>query len=230
MLRLPPGQYRLKFIVDDSWRCSKQIATATDDDGTLVNWLEVEAPKSEAESKAEWAMDAKPAINESESIILAVLIVADESDWTQEIPDPLVLYQYLEELPNTFDSRQALDNFYSTCPYISPVPVPPTLPRILERVIVNAEPRKQWDDSHLPGWSNGGIIDDNSILSVPNHVVLNHLTASAIKNGTLGVGTTTRYRKKVRVLLSSIADASTLQPCFSNPPHKRVRSRRRLMG
>ena len=40
-------------------------------------------------------------------------------------------------------------------------------------------------------------LDDNSILAVPNHVVLNHLTASAIKNGTLGVGTTTRYRKKV---------------------------------
>lgn len=60
MLRLPPGQYRLKFIVDDSWRCSKQIPTATDDDGTLVNWLEVEAPKTEEEMKAEWALDAKP--------------------------------------------------------------------------------------------------------------------------------------------------------------------------
>jgi 5'-AMP-activated protein kinase regulatory beta subunit len=52
---LKPGQYRLKFIVDDSWRCSKQISTATDDDGTLVNWIEVEAPKSEEEIKAEWA-------------------------------------------------------------------------------------------------------------------------------------------------------------------------------
>lgn len=62
ILRLPPGQYRLKFIVDDSWRCSKQIPTATDDDGTLVNWLEVEAPKSEDDLRAEWQVDAKPAI------------------------------------------------------------------------------------------------------------------------------------------------------------------------
>lgn len=66
VLRLPPGQYRLKFIVDDSWRCSKQISTATDDDGTLVNWIEVEAPKTEEELKAEWAMDASPAASRAE--------------------------------------------------------------------------------------------------------------------------------------------------------------------
>lgn len=48
--------------MDDSWRCSKQIPTATDDDGTLVNWIEVEASKTEEEIKAEWAMDSKPAV------------------------------------------------------------------------------------------------------------------------------------------------------------------------
>lgn len=42
--------------------------------------------------------------------------------------------------------------------------------------------------------------DDNSILPIPNHVVLNHLTASAIRNGVLAVGTTTRYKRKVTVL------------------------------
>jgi len=51
----------LKFIVDDSWRCSKQISTATDDDGTLVNWIEVEAAKTEEELKAEWAVASSPA-------------------------------------------------------------------------------------------------------------------------------------------------------------------------
>lgn len=62
VLRLPPGTYQLKSIVDDSWRCSKQIPTATDDDGTLVNWIEVEPAKTEEELKAEWAMDSKPAV------------------------------------------------------------------------------------------------------------------------------------------------------------------------
>jgi hypothetical protein len=77
---------------------------------------------------------------------------------------------------------------------MSPIPQPPALPRILDRVIVNPEPKRKAD---VTGIMSPAGLDDNSILAVPNHVVLNHLTASAIKNGTLGVGTTTRYRKKV---------------------------------
>lgn len=84
------------------------------------------------------------------------------------------------------------DEHVSRFPHMAAVPQPPTLPRILDKVILNSEPRRTWDDP-----SNVNPLDDNSILPVPNHVVLNHLTASAIKNGTLGVGTTTRYRKKV---------------------------------
>lgn len=71
-------------------------------------------------------------------------------------------------------------------------------------------------DVRAPGWSDkvgsgggGGIsgvapfggpalADDASVLPVPNHVVLHHLSTSAIKNGVLAVGNTTRYKKKVR--------------------------------
>lgn len=111
------------------------------------------------------------------------------------------MYQYIEELPHTFDD----DHSYKTHvhgTYISPVPQPPMLPRILERVIVNNDTVSHYDNSKHSRWDNVSPagLDDNSILAVPNHVVLNHLTASAIKNGTLGVGTTTRYRKKVRRL------------------------------
>lgn len=58
----------MKFIVDDSWRCSKQIPTATDDDGTLVNWVEVEPAKTEEELKAEWGMDAKPPAKQEDGV------------------------------------------------------------------------------------------------------------------------------------------------------------------
>jgi len=85
------------------------------------------------------------------------------------------------------------DDHVSRFPHMTPVPQPPTLPRILDKVILNSEPKRTWDEPN----ANPQGLDDNSILPVPNHVVLNHLTASAIKNGTLGVGTTTRYRKKV---------------------------------
>jgi hypothetical protein len=170
VLRLAPGQYRLKFIVDESWRCSKAIPTATDDDGTLVNWIEVEAPKTDAEMQAEWAMDAKP-IRKAEDM--------DDAQWTSDIPAPLVLYQYLEELPQMF-APDLLKQYVNTTPYFSPVPKPPQLPRILEKVILNADPQRRPDptpqDGILPE------MDDNAILPTPNHTVLGHLMASASKS------------------------------------------------
>ena len=42
-----------------------------------------------------------------------------------------------------------------------------------------------------------GLSDDTSVLPVPSHVVLHHLSTSAIRNRVLAVGNTTRYRKKV---------------------------------
>ena len=48
---------------------------------------------------------------------------------------------------------------------------------------------------------NPGLADDASVLPVPSHVVLHHLSTSAIRNGVLAVANTTRYRKKVGGLL-----------------------------
>ena len=137
----------------------------------------------------------------------------EDLEWTKEIPASIYLYQYIEELPHMFDDEQSY-RAHLQQGYITPVPHPPALPRILEKVIVNSDTHY---DNRLDQISPAGL-DDNSILAVPNHVVLNHLTASAIKNGTLGVGTTTRYRKKVRSSALIMADGSTLRPCFSNPP------------
>ena len=47
------------------------------------------------------------------------------------------------------------------------------------------------------------IGDDNSVLPMPSHSVVNHLATSAIRNGVLAVGTTTRYKAKVRPLSPS---------------------------
>ena len=54
------------------------------------------------------------------------------------------------------------------------------------------------DSTNMPA-----ISDDNSVLPVPSHVVLHHLSTSAIRNGVLAVGNTTRYRKKVRFIFLS---------------------------
>lgn len=57
---------------------------------------------------------------------------------------------------------------------------PPGLPPHLEKVILNNVPSKE----------------DNSVLPVPNHVVLNHLYACSVKEGVLSISVTARYRKK----------------------------------
>ncbi|KAG5440579.1 hypothetical protein PCK2_000404 [Pneumocystis canis] len=59
--------------------------------------------------------------------------------------------------------------------------IPPSLPPHLEKVILN---------------SNSTMKDDQSVLPNPNHVVLNHLAASSIRNGVLAVSVTTRFRNK----------------------------------
>jgi hypothetical protein len=115
-----------------------------------------------------------------------------------------VLYQYIEELPQNMTESEFVQWAHGI-PHLSSVPQPPTLPRILDKVIVNAEPKRRWEEQpNMGGAPPPAGLDDNSILAVPNHVVLNHLTASAIKNGTLGVGTTTRYRKKVSTVRQSL--------------------------
>lgn len=57
-----------------------------------------------------------------------------------------------------------------------------------------------------------GLSDDASVLPVPSHVVLHHLSTSAIRNGVLAVGNTTRYRKKVFNLLVYMTIISDVAP------------------
>jgi hypothetical protein len=69
--------------------------------------------------------------------------------------------------------------------------------------------------------SGARMADDASVLPVPSHVVLHHLTTSTIKNGVLAVASTVRYKKKVCKLLYEIfvfADysCSSLRRCTTN--------------
>ena len=66
---------------------------------------------------------------------------------------------------------------------------PPTLPPHLDNVILNSSMSKE----------------DNRVLPVPNHVVLNHLYACSIRDGVMAVAGTTRYRKKVKYNNTMIA-------------------------
>lgn len=292
VLHLPPGTHRLKFIVDDRWRVSRELPTATDGDGNLVNYLEIpnvgpvhsgplSAPgedlladegEREAERKSqrdverikeaerakarrpgyvrgdsanatptatsiEKASAAAAAVGEMSSTPVnerdphegelqrearrkAVMDLREEArkaellrdgqlqevfgideealraaeTWVQDIPDTVVRAQLDEESYRDRLEAEEEQQHHSHRHHDDedgpPVPPPPSLPRQLEKVILNSSP------ANPALAAAGGMVDDNSILPAPNHVVLNHLTASAIKGGVLAVGTTTRYKRK----------------------------------
>ena len=62
------------------------------------------------------------------------------------------------------------------------LPKPPTLPMFLGKSILNTTTPKN---------------DDASVLTMPNHTVLNHLATSSIRSGVLATSGTTRYKRKV---------------------------------
>ncbi|KAI9291894.1 AMPKBI-domain-containing protein, partial [Neoconidiobolus thromboides FSU 785] len=42
VINFPIGIHHIKFIVDDEWKCSNELLTCTDQDGNLVNYIEVD--------------------------------------------------------------------------------------------------------------------------------------------------------------------------------------------
>lgn len=86
--------------------------------------------------------------------------------------------QYLLDYDEPEDSPQA----QAAAAAIEKLDTPPSLPGFLAKPILNSATL---------------LKDDNSVLNMPNHTTLNHLATSSIKNGTLAVSATTRYRDKV---------------------------------
>ncbi|KAI7876833.1 AMPKBI-domain-containing protein [Lichtheimia hyalospora FSU 10163] len=163
VLELPPGTHRLKFIVDDEWKCSNEMETATDPDGNLVNYLQV---SDEYEDSLDEFGDSKTDQGSGSS--------TPTEEYTSQIPaDLLALATNMSEdeqgqrIASEWEQRQ---------------PQPPSLPPHLETVLLNSQAISE---------------EDNSVLPEPNHVTLNHLYASSIKDNVMALSTTTRYRKKV---------------------------------
>ncbi|WFD04204.1 hypothetical protein MOBT1_002909 [Malassezia obtusa] len=214
-LYLPPGTHRLKFIVDDRWRISNELNTASDGEGTLVNYVEIpntrerlsdepRAPytRSDAELRPSddprfadpaWASAMDDLRQQQRSAseqrpgewdeFNDEVPGADVAHWTSEVPPAVEVAQETEEALHEHEMA-------ANAPAI--LPVPPMLPRQLEKVILNSSP------AHAIGSINttAALVDDNSVLPAPNHAVLHHLAASAIKNGVLAIGTVTRYKRK----------------------------------
>lgn len=122
--------------------------------------------------------------------------------YTNEIPD-ILLHLDLYGEPHNPDYIRASKA-------IEHLPQPPSLPMFMTKSILNATtPHK----------------DDASVLTMPNHTVINHLATSSIKSGVLATSSTTRYKKKVCNPIPSlylneklIRFSFSQQSCTNQPP------------
>ncbi|KAI7867795.1 hypothetical protein BDF14DRAFT_1799111 [Spinellus fusiger] len=185
VLELPSGTHRLKFIVDDEWKCSNDLETATDPDGNLVNYVQVlEEDTESGEGFNEKVMDRSGASTPDEEytskvpsdlLALAAAMASHSTHHHHGEEEGGVEELELEEEER--EKRSAL----AAMEWEKKQAQPPTLPPHLEKVLLNSQPVSE---------------EDNSVLLEPNHVTLNHLYACSIKDQVMALSTTTRYRKK----------------------------------
>jgi len=188
VIHVRPGTHHVRFIVDGAMQVSPDLPTTVDFGNNLVNYIEVSAddlphtvpdivatgaPVPSAQPGAPAQADSKAAEEEEKAKKPAPKTkpVLPPSRYTSQVP------QYLVDLDKAEDSTA----YQYAAAAIEKLPTPPSLPGFLGKPILNAAtPMK----------------DDNSVLTMPNHTVLNHLATSSIKNNVLAVSATTRYKRK----------------------------------
>jgi len=173
VIAIPPGTHHVKFLVDNEMRTSDALPQAVDDTGILVNYLEVSADEMPPlDRQASNESQHEPRESESSRNINISTTAEDRIRYTSEIPP------YLRDFADSYgDDREESRGLYGS----SPPPAPPSLPMMLQKVVLNTSSQMK---------------DDASVLTIPNHAVLNHLATSSIKNQVLAVSATTRYKKK----------------------------------
>lgn len=158
---------------------SPDLPTTVDFGNNLVNYIEVSPEDALPPHKS-----ASRAGSEAEGASRSGSHAKDQPRPPRyKAVDPPASYR--SEIPQylvDFDQPEDSGAYRSAVAAIEKLPTPPSLPGFLGKPILNAATLMK---------------DDNSVLNMPNHTVLNHLATSSIKNNVLAVSATTRYRNKV---------------------------------
>ncbi|KAM7208796.1 hypothetical protein V8F20_000959 [Naviculisporaceae sp. PSN 640] len=180
-INILPGTHHIRFLVDGLMQTSPDYPTTVDFGNNLVNYIEVnpddlpskqvEAANAAAEKAIQHAAQSKPDQAEEEGKASRYRIIPPAEVFASKIPKYLLDFDQPEDTPAYHNAVTAIDK----------LPTPPALPGFLGKPILNAATL---------------IKDDNSVLNMPNHTVLNHLATSSIKNNILAVSATTRYKNK----------------------------------
>lgn len=195
-IHLPPGTHHLKFIVDGEMRTTTGLPTAVDFTNVLVNYIEVSPEDTMPKSRRESERGAKPIsqplhppLTWREDMVKGSdggTSNVDEEDMKEPPEEEIPIGDFRQVVPQALidmDLPEDDPKYQQAVNVIENVPGPPSLPLFLGRSILNGT---------LP------MKDDSSVLTLPNHTVLNHLATSSIKNGVLATSVTTRYKKKVQ--------------------------------
>ena len=183
-INILPGTHHIRFLVDGQMQTSPDLPTTVDFGNNLVNYIEVnpddvlseepETSGASASGDGQQSAQNKSAPSEEKSKKSRDREVPPPSAFSHKIPKYLLDFDQPEDTPPYQNALSAIDK----------LPNPPALPGFLGKPILNAATL---------------IKDDNSVLNMPNHTVLNHLATSSIKNNILAVSATTRYKSKVRI-------------------------------
>ncbi|KAG5949938.1 hypothetical protein E4U53_005623 [Claviceps sorghi] len=173
-----PGTHHLRFLADGIMQTSPDLPTTVDFGNNLVNYIEVN-PEAVLKAKPDPGLfTADPDADTS-----ATDAQAKEPPRSKGKPAP-ALDSYASDVPQylvDFDQPEDSPAYRNAVNAIETLANPPSLPGFLGKPILNAATLMK---------------DDNSVLNMPNHTVLNHLATSSIKNNVLAVSATTRYHNK----------------------------------
>lgn len=223
ILQLPPGTHHLKFLVNNDMQVSPQLPTTVDFTNILVNYIEVVPPSSTGsaipapttkpmEIRNKQAAGASSPIRTSSPAHRATGSTASPSSvaargspkptktppvtikkgppkhYTSQIPPYLLDLDTwpppTESPDSSADESSAASKYHRANAAANVQPEPPSLPLFLSKSILN---------------SSTPMKDDSSVLVLPNHTVLNHLSTTSIRAGVLASSCTCRYKQRVSV-------------------------------
>jgi hypothetical protein len=185
-----PGTHHVRFLVDGIMQTSPDLPTTVDFGNNLVNYIEVspdEAHKQQfpgppvAHHVKAQAAAAAQAISSTQEMA-PQSPKAPSQPKGKPVPPPEAYRNQIPKYLIDFDQAEDSQAYQYAVNAIERLPNPPALPGFLSKPILNAATLMK---------------DDNSVLNMPNHTILNHLATSSIKNNILAVSATTRYRNKV---------------------------------
>ncbi|KAI1331946.1 carbohydrate-binding module family 48 protein [Xylariaceae sp. FL0255] len=181
-IRVFPGTHHIKFLVDGNMQTSPDLPTTVDFGNNLVNYIEVSGDDPSVrtvpvETGIHQAEDAKVLPSTHPSIVDIAEDAAKKRFYKPTGTFSTKLPRYLQD----FDQPEDSPYYKISAVALEKLTTPPALPSFLSKPIMN----------------NVTLIkDDNSVLNMPNHTVLNHLATCSIKNNVLAVSATTRYKDK----------------------------------